>query len=122
MDEIFLDVWDGDDDTVVSGCDMTVYSEERAQRIEDCRELYWKYEGRHHELIERDMRAMGYTDFHRRVLYRRFERGRATMGWIERYGWNGQLSDEARRRVKEEEMIYGPGGPPFADAEDGDMG
>jgi predicted phage terminase large subunit-like protein len=102
---------------------MTVYSEERAQRIEDCRELYWKYEGRHHELIERDMRAMGYTDFHRRVLYRRFERGRATMGWIERYG----LERAAFRRGSPAGQGRGddlrPGRAAVCwDAEDGDMG
>jgi len=61
------------------------------QRIEDCRELYLKHGGEDHELIEHEMRAMGHKDFHRRILYRRYERGNCDTGWIERFGWNRLL-------------------------------
>ena len=83
------------------------YDPSKTQKIEDCRELYLKYEGEHHELIEKEMRRLGYHDFHRRSLYRRFERGRCRSGWIERYGWNRVLKDystaETLRRREEEE-------------------
>ncbi len=46
-------------------CSMT---EELKQKIEDCRELFLKYGGQHHELIEKEMREMGHRDFHRRNL------------------------------------------------------
>ena len=61
---------------------------DKAQKIEDCRELYLKYGGERHEQIEREMRDLGYTDFHRRSMYRRYERGRCRSGWIDMYGWN----------------------------------
>ena len=67
---------------------MSLSPENREQRIEDCRELYLKFGGGQHEMIEREMRTLGHRDFHRRSLYRRFERGRCRSGWIERYGWN----------------------------------
>ncbi len=67
------------------------YSEEFSQKIQDCRELYLKHGGQNHELIEKEMRAMGYRDFHRRNLYRRFERGTCRPGWVETYGWNSLL-------------------------------
>ncbi len=62
--------------------------ERTLERIEACRELYLKYRGKKHEQIEREMRELGYMDFHRRVMYRRYENGRAASGWIERYGWD----------------------------------
>ncbi|MBK6725067.1 MAG: hypothetical protein IPG58_17980 [Acidobacteria bacterium] len=62
--------------------------ERTLERIEACRELYIKYRGKKHEQIEREMRELGYMDFHRRVMYRRYENGRAASGWIERYGWD----------------------------------
>jgi hypothetical protein len=61
------------------------------KRIDDCRRLYLKYEGRHHELIDKEMRELGHEDFHRRILYSRFERGRHRPGWIERFGWERLL-------------------------------
>src|SRR5687768_10895693 len=62
-------------------------NEVKLKRIEDCRELYLKYGGRRHGEIEREMRALGHADFHRRILYSRFERGHHRAGWIERYGF-----------------------------------
>ncbi|HVF47924.1 MAG TPA: hypothetical protein VNA17_10195, partial [Pyrinomonadaceae bacterium] len=63
-------------------------SEDQLQlkKIEDCRRLYAKYGGRWHMQIEREMRALGHTSFHRRILYSRFERNRHRPGWIELYG------------------------------------
>src|SRR5437879_5521977 len=69
--------------------------QKQQQRIEDCRELYLRHGGEDHEQIERDMRAMGHTDFHRRSLYRRFERGSSEAGWIERFGWERLVRDAA---------------------------
>ncbi len=70
---------------------MSIDNEQKKQKIQACRELYLKYKGQHHELIEAEMRELGYTDFHRRCLYRRFERGRLRSGWIEQYGWPSLL-------------------------------
>src|SRR5947207_13678288 len=80
---------------------MNVTDEGRLQRIADCRELYLKYEGGSHELIEREMRAKGHTDFHRRSMYRRFERGRCREGWIGQFCWQGMVDREKRRRRDE---------------------
>src|SRR6185436_5031067 len=64
------------------------------QKIEDCKALYLAYQGRHHEAIEREMRALGYTTFCRRVLYTRNQHGRTLPGWPERFGWNSELTAE----------------------------
>ncbi len=56
-------------------------------RIEAARRLYIKYEGKQHELIEQEMRDLGYTDFNRRILYPRFERKKYRPGWPERFGF-----------------------------------
>ncbi len=80
---------------------MNVTDEGRLQRIADCRELYLKYEGGSHELIEREMRAKGHADFHRRSMYRRFERGRCREGWIGQFCWQGMVDREKRRRRDE---------------------
>jgi len=63
---------------------MSVSIGDKLRRIGDCRELYLKYAGGSHELIEAEMRELGHMDFHRRILYRRFERGRCRTGWIDR--------------------------------------
>ena len=68
-------------------------TEEFNQRLEDCRELYLKHGGQDHELIEKEMREIGYRDFHRRNLYRRFERGTCKPGWVETYGWDSLLRE-----------------------------
>ena len=77
---------------------MNVDDEAKLKRIEDCRSLYLKYKGKRHELIERDMRALGHTNFYRRSLYNRFERERCTLGWIERFGWQNEEDAERERR------------------------
>ena len=77
---------------------MNTNSEEKLNRIVDCRELYLRYGGQRHEEIEREMRELGYADFHRRVLYRRFERGRCVEGWVGRYGFNSLLAERSSAR------------------------
>ncbi len=73
---------------------MNVDRQANLKRISDCRDLYLKYGGQQHELVEQEMRDLGYTDFHRRILYRRFERGRCTSGWIERYGFDAIIRQQ----------------------------
>ena len=82
---------------------MSLSPENRLQRIEDCREIYLKYGGEQHELIEREMRALGHRDFHRRSMYRRYERGTCKEGWIGRYGWERLVKmQNAQCRVQNE--------------------
>ena len=66
------------------------------QKVADCRVMYLAFGGRHHEAIEREMRALGHESFNRRVLYARNDRGKHTPGWPERFGWdeNGKLKIE----------------------------
>ena len=71
-------------------------TEQFLERIEACRDLYLKHGGKDHEMIEKEMRELGYKDFHRRNLYRRFERGSCRPGWIETYGWNSLLRNADR--------------------------
>jgi predicted phage terminase large subunit-like protein len=77
-------------------------TEYHSEKIQTCRELYLEHGGRDHELIEKKMRDLGYRDFHRRSLYRRFERGTSTPGWIETYGWNYLLKEQEGRAPKAE--------------------
>ncbi len=56
-------------------------------RYEDCFRLFLLHKGRNFCLIEREMRALGYADFNRRILYSRKEKGEYKPGWIEKYGW-----------------------------------
>ncbi len=83
--------------------------EARLQRIDDCRNLYLKYNGKNHELIEREMRELGHADFHRRIMYDRFERGRHRPGWIGSYGFNSLVREQNLRRGVEEERSGGVG-------------
>ena len=84
------------------------------ERIEAARRLYIKYEGKQHAQIEREMRELGYTKFHRRILNSRFERGHHRAGWIEKYGFDAaglseppalaggsEVASEARRDQRE---------------------
>jgi predicted phage terminase large subunit-like protein len=62
------------------------------ERYAACFELYLRHGGRNFLAIEREMRLLGYEDFHRRILYTRKERGVEKPGWIERFGWRKFLS------------------------------
>ncbi|MGD9563275.1 MAG: phage terminase large subunit [Pyrinomonadaceae bacterium] len=65
----------------------TIYTE----RYETCFELYLQCRGANLTWLEREMRARGFHDFHRRILYSRTEHGERKPGWIERFGWKEQL-------------------------------
>ncbi len=65
--------------------------EDQSKRYEACFELYKRYAGRKLTQIEREMRALGFADFHRRILYGRKENGTWKAGWIEKFGWREQL-------------------------------
>jgi hypothetical protein len=54
-------------------------------------ELYLKYNGENHERIEREMRALGYHKFSRKVLTDRGSGNRFRRGWISLYGWQKAL-------------------------------
>jgi hypothetical protein len=56
------------------------------QKVADCRVLYLAFGGRHHDHIQREMRALGHS-FSRRSLYARNDRGKHVPGWPERFGW-----------------------------------
>jgi predicted phage terminase large subunit-like protein len=87
--------------------------ERRRQRIEDCRELYIKHEGKHHELIEREMREMGHTDFHRRSMYDRYERGNRKVGWISRFGFDSLVRYYKQKTLDEQKLLdAGKSSPP----------
>ena len=58
-----------------------------SERIEAARRPYIKYQGKHLDLLEQEMRELGYAKFHRRILHPRFERGHHRPGWIERLGF-----------------------------------
>jgi|GEM_PF-1571198 len=56
-----------------------------------CRELYCRYGGRNHELIERDMRRAGWTGWQKSILYDKGKAANARMGWITRLGFDNSL-------------------------------
>lgn len=65
-------------------------------KIEDCFELYRRYNGRQHDRIEREMSLRGWPNFSRRILYDRFERGKFTPGWIAKYNWRQRVQSPAQ--------------------------
>ncbi|MGD9590267.1 MAG: phage terminase large subunit [Pyrinomonadaceae bacterium] len=66
----------------------TIYTE----RYKACFELYLFYGGQNLTAIERDMRARGFTDFHRRIFYGRTDNGIYKPGWIEKFRWHEHLA------------------------------
>src|SRR5687768_15877255 len=64
----------------------------KTKRYEACFELYLRFGGKNLSRIEREMRAHGFTDFNRRILYGRKENGVEKPGWIEKYEWRRYLS------------------------------
>ncbi|MEJ7625101.1 MAG: phage terminase large subunit [Pyrinomonadaceae bacterium] len=83
------------------------HQEARVERIDACRELYLKHEGRHHELIEKEMRALGHKDFHRRIMHDRFERGRYTAGWINQYGFDSLVRERKKKALNVDRLAAG---------------
>lgn len=97
------------------------YSEQFSEKLEICREIYLKYEGKNHELIEKEMRERGYHDFHRRNLYRRFERGTHTPGWPETYGWDWLVKLQKEAAAKEaQRVLKDHGNSPLLDTDKAD--
>src|SRR4051794_26339827 len=80
--------------------------------IHAARDLYIRYRGRDHRRIERDMRAMGFASFTRRVLYDTRQNGQLTrIGWIRRYGFDTQLpTSEAGSTAKTRRRTDAEGG------------
>ena len=68
------------------------------ERYEACFRLFLRHNGKNFCLIEREMRALGYGDFNRRILYSRKEKGVYKPGWIERFGWHAFLDAETKGR------------------------
>lgn len=87
------------------------------QKVADCQTLYLAYGGRHHEAIEREMRALGHATFHRRALYARNDRGRHLAGWPERFGWMGGIENGELRIENEERLRPATPGPASANSQ-----
>src|SRR4051812_45677492 len=68
--------------------------------IDDCKRLYIAHQGRHHEQIEEEMRALGHTTFSRRCLYTRTYKDRPRPGLPELYGWDTELRRNADTSVR----------------------
>ncbi len=67
------------------------------EMIAAAKELYLKYGGRRHELIEREMRERGWK-FYREMLYSNRRSGKLKKGLPELYGWK-ELIETANRAV-----------------------
>ena len=76
------------------------------QKVEACRVLYLAYQGRHHEMIQREMRELGHVTWNRRALYGTTRNGKFIPGWPKRYGWikealrDAQCAPNAQCRVQ----------------------
>ncbi len=65
--------------------------DDEEKMIEACRELYVKYMGKKHRQIALEMRAAGWPEFNRRLLYTHVVRGVEYGAWIERFGWKEEV-------------------------------
>ncbi|HVQ57191.1 MAG TPA: hypothetical protein VMS29_10575, partial [Pyrinomonadaceae bacterium] len=98
--------------------------EDQSKRYEACFELYKKYAGRKLSQIEREMRALGFGHFHRRILYSRTENGTTnrpdreiwlegtnsygcTIRCAERLAFPNCLKSSLRLRLRERRPSYG---------------
>ncbi len=72
---------------------MDPVNERYEAMLADAKELYLKYNGRRHELIEREMRNRGWT-FYREMLYINRRSGKRSKGLPEKYGWKELLKHE----------------------------
>ncbi len=77
----------------------------KTERYAACFELFLRLGGTNLLRIEREMRALGYADFNRRILYGRKENGIYKPGWIERYGWRSHLMQNAKCRMQNEHLV-----------------
>ena len=87
----------------------------RDERYEACLRLFLLHKGLNFCLIEREMRALGYADFNRRILYSRTEKGEYKPGWIERFGWKNQLGGTGGNTTGRECALRPPDGSNLAD-------
>lgn len=71
------------------------------QEIDDCLEIYLKYNGRKHELIELEMHAKGWADFYRGLLYTRSNKHGVVQGWIEKFNWDLQIPAGKRKGLRQ---------------------
>lgn len=56
-----------------------------------CYILFIYFRGQNIARIEREMRSLGYPQFHRRILYPRADKP----GWIAKYDWTAALTGAA---------------------------
>ncbi len=61
------------------------------EKQKDCLKLYLEHNGSDHDLIELEMRRLGWETFSRRILYNRNQRGKHVKGWIDTLGWKQLL-------------------------------
>lgn len=66
-----------------------------------CRDLYCKYGGINHDLIERDMRRAGYVGWQKSILYDKGKDKNARMGWISRHGFERSLDKYTQKLVEQ---------------------
>ncbi|QQS33506.1 MAG: hypothetical protein IPM50_02675 [Acidobacteriota bacterium] len=67
---------------------------------EYCRELYLKYGGGSHQLIERDMRKAGWAGWRRENLYDKGYGEHERLGWITRFGYERSLKIHTEQLVE----------------------
>ena len=60
-----------------------------------CYILFVYFNGRNIRRIEREMRALGYPQFHRRILYPRADKP----GWIRKYNWVASVAPHLETRI-----------------------
>ncbi|MFT3745409.1 MAG: terminase family protein [Pyrinomonadaceae bacterium] len=61
------------------------------EKQKDCLRLYLEHHGSDHDVIEQKMHELGWTNFSRRIMHSRNERGKHVKGWIEALGWKDEL-------------------------------
>lgn len=75
--------------------------------IETCRELYCRYGGKNHDLIEQGMKKAGYVNWKRKNLYDTGSGKEARLGWITRHGFERSLeiyTEKLIERVNDDEQ------------------
>lgn len=60
------------------------------EAIEECQRLYLRFNGQHHDRIERQMRRT-WPGWSKQNLYTRGAGANKKIGWIEKYGWEKSL-------------------------------
>src|SRR5688500_4711825 len=81
--------------------------------IDRARLLYLKYGGRHHRLIEKEMRDLGCLRFARRSLNNQQTKTGVRLGWIERFKWKDQLQTGQRIDDNAEKAVNSPHPTPY---------